>query len=178
MAVNKKKPFKAQRAEGPAVETPLHVWCRPATDDGGRPVTGRIACTKWTPLEAYFHNGRLTGGNPEYSAEARFSAGQNYSKLWDRAQPNGRDSTQALNVVRSSGSGGFTESQVAAMGELGKIEANLSARDKIIIRMVCGQAYFPTEAVTLVSPDYVKSAAARFREALDSLVEASASLKR
>lgn len=156
---------------GPAVETRLHVWERPATDDQMRPIIGKTACTKWTPLEAAYQNGKL-GDKDSSDARSRLNAGLTYSSIWDAAQSAGRDSTQALNVSRSSGGGSISQAQSESIKALVAIESHLGQRDRIIIRMVCGEGHFPSEAVAMVSPDYAKATMPRFREALDALDEA------
>lgn len=157
---------------GPAKETGLHVWARPATDDNMRPIVGKMACVKWTPLEAAFNQGKLQGGSSKYAPKARFDAGMKYAEIWDTAQSSGRDSTQALNISRSTGGGSISQSQSDAVKALVSVESHLSQRDRIIIRMVCGQGYFPSEAVRTVCEDYRDTVSARFREALDGLIEA------
>lgn len=157
--------------DGPAVEDRLHVWERPATDDQMRPIIGKFGCTKWTPLEAAYQNGKL-GDKDSSDARSRLNAGLTYSGIWDTAQSAGRDSTQALNVSRSSGGGSISQAQSDSIKALVAIESHLGQRDRIIIRMVCGEGHFPSEAVAMVSPDYAKATMPRFRESLDCLIEA------
>lgn len=167
-----------EEIQGPAREGSLHVWSRPATDDNMRPITGKVACTKWTPLEAAFNQGKLQGGSDKYSPKARFDAGMKYSEIWDIAQSSGRDSTQALNISRSHGGLPLSQAQSDAIKALVAIESNMGQRDRIIIRMVCGMGYFPSEAVRMVCADYKDSVTARFREALDACVEALETARR
>jgi len=157
---------------GSAVETSLHVWNRPATDDHMRPIVGKVACRKWTPLEAAYEQGKLKGGSGKFTPEARLDAGLKYAGIWDTAQSSGRDSTQALNISRSHGGLPLSQTQSDAIRALVGIESGLGQRDRIIIRMVCGQGYFPSEAVRMVCGDYKDTVSARFREALDALIEA------
>lgn len=173
-----KKDPELKRGEGPAVETALHVWNRPATDREMRPITGTVACRKWTPLFAQFNQGKLAGGSDKYDATARVNAGEYYEKLWDAAQEPGRDSTQAMNISRSVGAGGISQERSDAIRDLVAIESHLGQRDRIIIRMVCGQRFFPSEAVRTVCNDYKDSVTARFRESLDSLIEAIEAARR
>jgi hypothetical protein len=44
--------------------------------------------------------------------------------------------------------------------------------------MVCGENYFPSEAVRMVCNDYKDTVSARFREALDALIEAMEAVRR
>lgn len=171
------KPSRKQRTapkvdvDGPAVITSLHRWNRPATDDEGRPITGKVACSKWTVLDAAYENGKL-GEKGSSQANARFNAGLTYQHIWDAGQGSTTDSTQGLNISRSTVSGGGDGNAAAARHDLEVIHSLLSSRDRIIIRMVCGLGHFPSEAVAMVSQEYTKSTWPRFREALDALTEA------
>lgn len=157
--------------DGPAKVDRLHVQDRSATDKNMRPITGTAAWSKWTPLEAAFKNGKL-GAVDSGDAWSRYQAGMYYAKVWDTAQSAGRDSTQALNVSRSSGGGSISQAQSDSIKALVAIESHLGQRDRIIIRNVCGLGCFPAEAVALVSPLYAKATIPRFNEALDALIEA------
>jgi len=164
-----------QEPVGPAVVTALHVRDRPISKDAG----AKLAWRKWTPLEAAFEHGKLSGGSPRYDAAARFAAGQHYASLWDTAQSSGRDSTQALNVSRGGGNGiPLSQAQSDAVKALVALHCHLGQRDRIIIRMVCGEGHFPSEAVATVSTDYAKATSARFRESLDALCEAFEAVRR
>jgi len=162
---------------GPAVVSELHVLGRPATDKDNKPVIGKTAWTKWTPLEAAYHNGKL-GEKDSSDARSRLNAGLTYASIWDTAQSGGRDSTQALNVSRSSGGGSTSQAQSDSIKALVAIDSHLGQRDRIIIRMVCGEGHFPSEAVAMVSPDYAKATTARFKEALDALADALETVRR
>ena len=152
----------------PAKITELHVLARPATDRDMKPVIGKQAWTKWTPLEAAYHNGKL-GEKDSSDARSRLNAGLTYASIWDTAQSAGRDSTQALNISRGSGGGGFSQAQSDSIKALVAIDSYLGQRDRIIVRKVCGEGCLPSEAVALVSTDYKHVTYARFREALDAL---------
>lgn len=160
------------RIDGPAKETERHVWNRPATDDKGRPITGMVACTKLTPLELAFDRGQLKGGNPKYTDVARVVAGTNYAKIYNTSEPHGRDSTQALNISRSSTLGMNNDAQERSWDARLAIESYLSQADRTIIRMVCGEDATPAAAVSAACNDYKHTVPARFREALDNLIEA------
>jgi hypothetical protein len=149
------------------VVTPLHRQDRELTKVAGSPK----AWSKWTPHEAAFNQGKLSGGNG-YTPEARFMAGQRYAEVWDAAQSAGRDSTQAQNISRGFGGGSISQAQSDAIKALVAIDSHMGQRDRIIIRMVCGEGYFPSEAVRLACGDYKDTVSARYREALDALVDA------
>lgn len=157
-----------EEVAGPAIITPLHVKDRPV----GKGAGAKLGWRKWTPLEAAFEQGKLSGGAVKYDARARLAAGLRFADIWDRSEPGGRDSTQAMNGSRGTGGGlPLSHRQLEAKSELARIRDKMGKRDFIIIRMVCGEGYFPSEAVKLVSEEYKFSVWARFREAMDALVE-------
>lgn len=159
---------EAQEPLGPAVVTALHRQDRPVAKEAGAKLAWRSAST----LEACYDKGQLGGGSPKYHAENRYEAGLFYAGLFDTAQPSGRDSTQALNVSRSTNPDGGSTARADAWTKLIVIDALLGQRDRMIVRMVCGENRWPSEAVRLVCADYRHTVAARFRESLDSLIEA------
>lgn len=156
--------------QGPAVETERHVWRRPATDDKMRPIAGKVACTKLSPLEQAFERGQLKGGNPKYTDVARVVAGTTYARIYNVSEPHGRDSTQALNISRSSTLGANNDSQERAWDSRLAIESYLGQADRTIVRMVCGEDETPAAAVKAACNDYRHTVPARFREALDNLI--------
>jgi len=164
---------KEDDIQGPAVETSLHVWNRPATNDDGKPIIGKSACSKLSPLEQAFERGQLKGGNKKYNEVARLNAGVGYAKVFFASEKGGNDSTQALNVSRSSTLGSNNDAQARAWDARLAIESCLSQADRMIIRMVCGEEYTPAQAVRAAcGDDFKHTVPARFRGALDSLIEA------
>lgn len=172
--------------ESPAVITSLHTKNRSflteVPDGRGtkRVLSRKAAWRKLTPLQAAFAKKQLAGGSGSYSARTRYDAGQQYSETFDLAQSSGRDSTQALNTISSSGfgGGGISQAQSSAIKHLVVVDSLLGHRDRKIIRMVCGEGHSPVEAVRAVCGDYRDTVSARFREALDSLIEAQETARR
>jgi hypothetical protein len=166
----KTKPAQPIRADGPAVETLLHRWDRPATDNDMRPITGTVACRIWTPLDVYYDEGKLEGGI--YTADQRVDAGRRYTKLWDQAQPCGRDSTDALNGKGGQGSGlPLGHSQRVAEAALAAVDKHMPPRDLIIIRRVLGDRWLPSQAVRLACDgEFKDTVSGAFRLALNSLI--------
>lgn len=152
----------------PAVITSDHVRDRVISPVAGAPRAWR----KLSPLERAFAKGQLAGGSPRFTANQRFEAGANYAQIVLATETSGRDSTQFLNVTRSSGGACLAQSQATAMATIRDLEAFLGARDAAILRSVCGEGREPAEAIRLICGDYRDTIAARFREALDSLCEA------
>jgi hypothetical protein len=166
------KAEQSDEIQGPAIVTPLHVLDRPATDPDGKPITGSTAWRKLTPLQAVYAKNMLAGGSQRFTAADRYGAGSNYTAIWDAAQGSGRDSTQALNAVRGGSGGSPSDARAKAVSQLARVNLHLGARDRKIVSMVCGEGYWPSEAVRDTCGDYRDTVSARFREALDALCEA------
>jgi hypothetical protein len=164
------KPAKAETPEpdGPAVITPFHRQDRPTSTAAGAKLAWRSEST----LEAAYDKGQLQGGSPRYSAETRYEAGRLYSTLYDQCQPSGRDSTQSMNISRTTRPGNEADTREDAWTKLIAIDSHLGQRDRMIVRMVCGDNETPAVAVRLVCADYRHTVAARLREAIDGLIEA------
>lgn len=143
--------------------------------------TGAGAKKGWrkpSPLNAYYEKGQLGGGDARYTALARLEAGLRYAALFATSQASGRDSTD-LSRISSSASGlPLAQAQIEALRALAAIEGYMGARDKTIVRMVCGGGYWPSEAVRSVCAGYKDRVTARFREALDVLIEAMETARR
>ena len=154
-----------EQPEGPVMVRADHVRDRVIS-----PVAGAArAWRKLSPLEAAYAKGQLAGG--KHSVSERFEAGQRYARLFAACESSGRDSTQLLNVSRSYGGAPLGESQRGAMEKLRSIHARMGANDATIVRLVCGEGFTPAEAVRRVCGDgYRDATLARFREALDTLV--------
>ena len=74
--------------------------------------------------------------------------------------------------------GAFVDHQRDVKDYWRRVEAAMGANDWLIVRRVCGENYSVAQAVAAISPAYKFSTLARFREALDALVEARATAKR
>jgi len=166
------KTVEREQPETPAKVTHLHVQDRAFRNDAGQIVAGQQAWRRLSPLEACYAKGQLAGGSDRYTAQARFDAGQRYSEIFLTAQSSGRDSTQALNVSRSGGGLPLSQAQSDAIRVLVTIHSHMGAKDRLIVTRVCGEGHFPSAAVREVCGDYRDTVSARFREALDGLIEA------
>lgn len=171
--MNKPATVKETDIQGPAIETDRHVWNRPATDDNGKPILGKTACSVLTPFELAFARGQLKGGNPKFNAVDRYNAGDYYGKLVKCSERGGRDSTQAFAISRSNTLGSNNDLQQRAWDSRIAIGSYLSAADRKIIEMVCGDDATPAEAVKVAcGGDFKHTVPARLRGALDALIEA------
>lgn len=158
-----------QTVEAPAKLGPRHIQDRAFRNDAGQIVTNTAAWRERTHLESYYHREMLNGGNPKHNQETRLQAGQYYATLCDTWRPSGRDSTQALNISRSTGGGNGRDAAADAGRKIACIHSHMGERDRLICTKVMGDGYSPSEAVMVVCFDYKDTVSARFREALDSL---------
>jgi hypothetical protein len=164
----RKKQPRYDQPDGPAIVRPGHVRDRIISPGAGAPKAWR----NLSPLEAAFAKGQLMGGSSRYTALQRFEAGNHYAMTFLVANgTGGRDSTQAMNVSQSSKGFEPPKSQHSALFMLAKIETHMGARDCRIIRRVCGEGHKPADVVRDVCADYRDTVSARFREALDGLIE-------
>jgi hypothetical protein len=169
----RKKP-RFDQPEGPAIVRQGHVRDRIISPGAGAPKAWR----NLSPLEAAFAKGQLMGGSSRYTALQRFEAGNQYAMIFARANhAGGRDSTQAMNVSQSAKGFEPPQSQQSAIYILAKIETHMGARDCRIIRRVCGEGHKPADVVRDVCADYRDTVSARFREALDGLIESLSNLR-
>jgi len=167
----KRKAAAADLVDRPAIIQFDHVRDRTLAVASGSPQGWR----RKDPLDATFDRGQLGGGDPRYTASQRREAGEFYARLFASAQQSGRDSTEINPVTaRSTRGTPLSHSQAEALRELVVLERRMGARDAKIVRMVCGEGHYPSEAVRAVCSDYRHSVPARFREALDALIEAIA----
>lgn len=164
----REKRVENEYIDGPAIIRPDHAQTRELTAVAGGP----RGFKRVSPLEAAYDRGQLQGGNREWTAEDRYSAGLHYDDLYSAAQASGRDSTDIDRVSKSGGGASLSQRQADAIRDLITIEDYLSSKDRKIIRMVCGDWYPASEAVRTICGDYRDTVWARLREALDSLCEA------
>jgi hypothetical protein len=185
-AKKKRKP----RARNPGIEAPPviagdHVQNRAfvieIADRAGqakRVIAPGKGWRRLSPLEQAFLRGQLAGGAARHDARARFEAGKRYGEMFALAQSSGRDSTDLDRISKSGGGASLSDSQASAIRRLIAVDSRMSANDRAIVRLVCGEGFFPSEAVRQVCADYRHTIPARLREALDGLVEAMESARR
>ena len=168
MTKPQRQPYPVQE---PAANHGDFVQDRAFRDDDGRIVPGNRGWRRREPLVAAFEKGQLAGG--KYHAATRYEAAVSYGRVFSTAQSSGRDSTQALNVTGGAKGAGLPQAQADAIRALAVIHSHLGQRDRMIVLMVCGEGYKPVQAVReTCGEDYRDTVPARFREALDALIEA------
>jgi hypothetical protein len=174
-----KRKITDEVVEGPAVVTGDHVQDRVLSPRAG----AKKGWSKLAPYEKEFRRGalmckeRCTGATATREEEARaldrFAAARAFDDGWricNTPFPPGVD----FDRVRSSGGGvpgAFADHQRDAKAFWRRVESAMGANDWLICRLVCGEGHSVAQAVMTVSPAYKFSTLARFREALDGLIE-------
>jgi hypothetical protein len=127
------------------------------------------------PLTLAYAKGQLIRGNQKNSAMQRYEAGDAYRAACEASLRKTRDSTD-MNVVSGGRREGTNERMLDAFAWLRAVDSGLSEEDRRIVRLVCGEGWFPSEAVRAAfGHDHYKFAVVpRFNEALDHLIEAIA----
>jgi hypothetical protein len=174
----RKQPAVDEPIDGPAVIGPDHVRDRVLkATAGAKPGWSRL-----TIYERAFRLGHLlckercagaaATREEEGRALDRFAAARAFDTGWQICQagfPGGVD----FDRVRTSGGvpGGFADHQRDTKAFWRRVEQAMGTNDWMICRRVCGENYAIAETVQAISPGYRFSTLARFREALDALVE-------
>ena len=123
------------------------------------------------PLSLALAKGQLIRGKDCHTPRMRFDAGDLYRMVYETASPRGRDELR----VRTGGIGQpINDRMIDASRWLKAVESQLNAEDRTIVRLVCGEGFWPSEAVRTATghSHYDKAVVPRFNEALDHLVEA------
>jgi len=165
--------------EGPAVIASDHVQDRMLSARAG----ARKGWSRLAPYEKEFRRGalvckeRCTGAVATREEEARaldrFAAARALDQGWQAINvpfPPGID----FDRVKASGGGtpgAFADHARASKDFWRRVQGAMGANDWLICRMVCGEGHSVAQAVHAISPAYKFSSLARFREALDALVE-------
>ena len=173
-----KRQIVEEMVEGPSVITADHVQDRVLSARAG----ARKGWSKLAPYEKEFRRGalackeRCTGAVATQEEEARaldrFAAARAFDEGWHICNvpfPSGID----FDRVKSSGGvpGAFADHARDTKDFWRRVEGAMGANDWLICKMVCGEGHSVAQAVMTVSPAYKFSTLARFREALDGLIE-------
>jgi len=175
----KKRSVVEEVVEGPAVFTCDHVQDRVLSPRAG----AKKGWSRLAPYEKEFRRGALvckercisTVAAREEEARAldRFAAARAFDEGWricNTPFPPGVD----FDRVRSSGGGvigGFADHQREAKDFWRRVQSAMGSNDWLICRLVCGEGHTVAQGVMTVSAAYKFSTLARFREALDALIE-------
>lgn len=156
---------------GPIIRTSDFVHDRQTSPVAGSPKAWR----RRSPLAAAFEDGKLKGGDTRYTAENRFEAGVTFTRLYLTSQAPSKDSTQALNLSRGGASSHSARADAIADSHrcLESVRRGVGGRDWSILVSVLGEGEKAATAVCRAcGAGYENIIMVRFREALDSLIEA------
>lgn len=172
-----------QTPEAPARIRPGHAQTRNLSANAGAK-RGYVNNAEHPLTLAYSRNQLIRGilrnddGNEKYTAPERYAAGDEFRRIWEACAASGRDSTD-LNHISGGRGDPITMRQAQAISDLARIHAALSATDRQIVQLVCGEGHWPSEAIRKACGDSYKDATIpRLNEALDHLIEALAKVKR
>lgn len=175
-------PLPVNEVIGPAKLHPGHVRDH-AFDQEGNKAGGRRGWRNIneSPLSRAYEKGQLSRGViksednknlNKFNAKDRYNAGEFYRDIWEASQDKTRDSTD-LDVVQGGRSGPISEKKADATKKLIAIDSRLNQVDRKIVRRVCGEGWWPSEAVAeACGIGYRHATVTRFNEALDNLIEA------
>lgn len=174
---------RKERIVGEPVEAPARLQADHVQDRAlGKGAGAQKGWSRLTVYEKAFHLGQLRckercatpdGAEAEARAEAdRFAAARAFDTGWQVCNASWPGSG-GLDQVKTSGGvpGAFADHQRDAKDFWRRVEQAMGSNDWMICRRVCGENYAVAETVAAISPGYKFSTLARFREALDALVE-------
>lgn len=123
-------------------------------------------------LDRYASKGLLATHSESHSditSELRVTAGHAFRRLCERSRGSTRDSSQlVISGARSRGT--ISDNSAQAKDDLKRIEGRMGKNDAKLVRMVCDEGFWPSEAVRSIDPAYRDATVPRFREAMDALV--------
>jgi hypothetical protein len=177
--------LREETVESPAIVTGDHVRDRVLSARAG----AKAGWSRLSVHEKEFRRGHLickercTSASATREEEARaldrHAAARAFDEGWQICSasfPGGR----AWDEVRGGGGvpGAFVDHQRDAKDFWRRVEQAMGTRDWQICRRVCGEGCTVAETVQAISPGYKFSTLARFREALDALIEGMAKARR
>ena len=171
-----RKAKQPEPIDGPAILRAFHVKRPVGALAGARSAWKNIA---EHPLTLAFEKGQLGRGDPRYTPEMRLSAGNKYRQLCEQLASTGRDSTDVERIHGGGADHAVTEFRVDAIRKLAAVDRHMKTRDRKIVRHVCGDGWWPSEAVrdACGHEHYDKAVIPRFVEALDALIDAFHSIQ-
>ena len=166
-----RKAKESEAIDGPAILRAFHVKRSVGALAGARSAWKNIA---EHPLTLAFEKGQLGRGDPRYTPEMRLEAGNRYRELCEKLVVTGVDSTNLDRIIGGRSQVSVSQSRIDSIRTLAAIDKHLNKRDRKIIRHVCGDGWWPSEAVREACGHghYDRGSVPRFVEALDALIEA------
>jgi hypothetical protein len=174
MTKAKRKDTAADALDRPAKIMPAHILLNPEAPARQR----RWGVRADHPLTRAYERGQLASGRRDVTPRDRYEAGLVYRGLYEDLH----GSNIALSKLTRV-NGGVTEARAgericAARELLTRIESRLSADNAFLIRRICGEGAWPSEAVRERYEKFEKFVVPRLCMALDDLVDAVAGRRR
>ena len=170
MTKAKKKPDTADALDRPAKIMPAHILLNPEAPAKVR----RWGVKDDHPLTKAWERGQLALGRRNITPRDRYEAGLVYRGLYEDLHGSNIALSKLTRVNGSTCEARASERICAARDLLSRIEARLSADNAFIIRRVCGEGAWPSEAVRERYQNFEKFVIPRLCMALDDLVDAVA----
>ena len=175
----------SQDIDSPAIITDEHIQDRHVSTRAG----AKLAWSRLSVFERAHRAGKLmdrercvgdTAAQREDATKAeaqraldRYEAGDRFAEGWRISNAGNWASGSDFNRVRVVGCpGSFVDHQIDVKRFMRALEHRLGTRDWMILRRICGENAPIAETITDITPGYRASTLARFREALDALLEA------
>lgn len=141
----------------------------------GKQIPGRAALRRESAWQRVLrlkqHIDGSNGGETSRSLDRR-DAGNAFVTAWLTRQKGTKDSLDKDGGGNPNALVGLTDAQIDAGRRLRGWECHCGPADWLLLRRVCGEGYSPAQAVKELNHGYRNEVLARFREALDGLVEA------
>ncbi|HJR56678.1 MAG TPA: hypothetical protein VJ798_08880 [Rhizomicrobium sp.] len=168
MTKPKKKDAAEASFDAPARITDRHILLNPEAPARWQ----RWGVRDDHPLTKAYERGQLASGRRDVTPRDRYEAGLLYRGLYEDLHGSSIACSKLTRV-----SGGVTEARAgericAARALLARIESRMSADNAFIIRRVCGEGAWPSEAVREACVGFEKFVIPRLCVALDDLVGA------
>ena len=167
----KKKPTPDPEAlDRPAKIMPAHILLNPEAPARQR----RWGVRDDHPLTRAWERGQLASGRRNITPRDRYEAGLIYRGLYEDLHGSNIALSKLTRVNGGTCEARASERICAARDLLTRIEARMSADNAFIIRRVCGEGAWPSEAVRERYQNFEKFVIPRLCMALDDLVDAVA----
>ena len=174
MTKPKKKPDDAGAFDRPAKIMPAHILLNPEAPARQR----RWGVKDDHPLTKAWERGQLGSGRRNITPRDRYEAGLVYRGLYEDIHGSNIALSKLTRVNGGTCEARASERICAARDLLGRIEGRMSADNAFIIRRVCGEGAWPSEAVRERHEGFEKFVIPRLCVALDDLVDAVAGKRR
>jgi hypothetical protein len=168
MTKTKRKAEQEDAFDRPAKIMPVHILLNPEAPARQR----RWGVKDDHPLTKAWERGQLGSGRRNITPRDRYEAGLVYRGLYEDIHGSNIALSKLTRVNGGTCEARASERICAARDLLARIESRMSADNAFIIRRVCGEGAWPSEAVRERHQGFEKFVVPRLCVALDDLVDA------